>query len=89
MPGYRPQSSDTSVHVDRLVFERLRVMTPQERLSMAAAASRAVSRLSVAGLKLRYPEESDRDLHLRAGMLRIGRELAIRLYGEAAERWFD
>lgn len=88
MTGYRPQASDTTEAIDRLVFEGFRRMTPVERLVLAARASRALMELSVAGLRVRYPDASAEELHRRAGALRLGRELTLRAFGPDAEAWF-
>lgn len=87
MSDYRPQARDTSEAVDRKMFERLRAMTPGERLAVAAQASVALERLSIAGLRLRYPNASEEELRRRAGARRLGRELTIRTFGQEAEDW--
>jgi hypothetical protein len=86
---YRPQSEDCTEAVDRLVFERVRAMTPEERLLQAMDAYRAVERLSIAGLRAQYPEASAKELFRRAGARRLGRELTLRAYGPEAEAWLD
>jgi len=85
--GYLPQADDVAEAVDRALFERLRQLTPLQRLQMAVRASQAVHRLSVAGLRLRFPAASDQELHLRAGALRVGSDWMRRAFGEAAEAW--
>ena len=75
--------------VDRAVFEGFRAMTPRQRLRIAANASRALHRLSVAGLRLRFPDASDEELSRRAGALRPGPELTRLAFGAAAEAWLS
>lgn len=65
--SYVPQARDTSEAVDRAVFDGLRKMTPLQRLQIAARASRALHRLSIAGLRQRHPEADEQELHRRAG----------------------
>lgn len=89
MDSYTPQSSDTSEAVDRAVFDRIREMTPLQRLQAASRASRALHRLSVAGLRLRYPDADEEELFRRAGVLRLGRDYALEVYGSRAEAWLD
>ncbi len=86
---YAPQSRDTSEAVDRAVFEGIRAMTPLRRLEIAANATRALHRLSVAGLRLRYPDASEQELFRRAGALRLGRELTLMAFGPEAESWLE
>lgn len=80
--GYTPQASDVAEHIDREVFRGLRSMTPVERLHVAVRACQALHRLSVAGLRLRYPTASEEELAQRAGALRLGAELTRRTFGE-------
>lgn len=89
MPSYRPQSRDTSEAIDREVFDGLRAMTPLQRLQIAVRASRALHRLSVAGLRQRYPDASEEELGRRAGALRLGRELTLMAFGAEAEAWLE
>jgi len=89
MSSYRPQANDTTVAVDQLVFEGLRRMTPAERLELAAAASRSLERLAMAGLRSRLSAASDEELRRRAGALRLGPERTRRAFGAAAEAWLD
>lgn len=86
---YVPQSDDVAEAVDRALFDRLRLLTPVERLQMAVRATQAMHRLSVAGLRLRFPDAGEAELHRRAGALRVGPELMRRVFGEAAEAWLS
>lgn len=86
---YTPQSPDIPESVDRAMFDGFRAMTPLERLRIATNASRALHRLSVAGLRLRYPAASDEELARRAGALRLGRELTRMAFGPEAEAWLE
>lgn len=87
--GYRAQASDTSEAIDRLVFEGLRRMSAAERLRLVTEASLALERLSIAGLRLRFPDASDEELRRRAGAKRLGRDLTLRAFGPEAERWIE
>lgn len=87
MDAYAPQASDTAPAVDRAVFEGLRAMTPVQRLRLASVASRALHRIAVAGLRLRFPEASEEELCRRAGARRLGRRLALLAFGPSAEAW--
>ena len=89
MSTYRPQSRDCSEATDRLVFEKIRGMTPTERLRVTSDACEAANRLLMAGLRAQYPEASEEELRCRAGARRLGRELTLRMYGSQAEAWLD
>lgn len=86
---YTPQARDTTEAIDRAVFDGFRAMTPLRRLEIAANASRALRRLSIAGLRLRYPDASEQELFRRAGAQRLGRRLTLMAYGPEAESWFE
>ena len=87
MAGYRPQSEDTHPAIDRMLFDRLREMTPQQRMQATADMTRAMCQLSFAGLRLRYPNADDEELRMRAAALRLGRETMLRFFGERALAW--
>ena len=89
MVGYVPQASDTSEAIDRLVFDGLRAMSPAERLRLAAKASLAVERLSIAGLRTRFPDADEEELRRRAGVLRLGPALTRQAFGPAADAWIE
>ena len=84
-----PQSNDASVGIDRLVFDGLRAMTLAARLQLACEMTRAAAAMTLAGLRLRYPNASELELHRRRGARRLGRELTLRTYGPEAEAWLD
>ena len=89
MPDYVPQASDVSEAVDRAMFEHLRSLTPTQRLRMAVRATQALHRLSIAGLKARFPNASEDELRHRAAALRVGPEWMRRVFGSAAEAWLS
>ncbi|MCI0657876.1 MAG: hypothetical protein L0170_12505 [Acidobacteria bacterium] len=60
-------------------------MSPIEKARTVAAISRSVQALSLAGIRLRYPEASERECFLHLAVLKLGRELACRAYPEAAD----
>ncbi|MGE3172760.1 MAG: hypothetical protein AB7O97_09040 [Planctomycetota bacterium] len=87
MNGYRPQSDDTHPDLDRMTFDRLAAMTPEQRLQVCAELCRAAERVSVAGLRLRYPQADEHELQMRAAALRLGRETMVRFFGARANTW--
>lgn len=65
MSDYVPQSEDVIEAIDRARFDRLRELTPQQRLQMAVSATQALHRITVAGLRLCFPEASVEELYFR------------------------
>lgn len=77
-------SSDTSLEVERAQVELWRRMSPLEKACAVTEISRAVQQLSLAGIRLRYPEASERERMLRLAILKLGRPLACKVHPEAA-----
>jgi hypothetical protein len=78
---YVTQSADTSEEIDRLLFERYRQMQPWEKLRMVAEMIETAEVLAFAGLRLRHPDASDRELRLRLAAMRYDRETMIKAFG--------
>jgi hypothetical protein len=55
-----------------------------EKARLITAASQAADRLALAGIHARHPHASDRELFLRLAVLKLGLELAIKVYQDAA-----
>ena len=66
---------DTSPSALRAYHDRLRAMTPVERMESTVALCRAVRELAEAGIRSRHPDADDAEVRVR---------LAVRLYGRAA-----
>jgi hypothetical protein len=79
--GYRLQSEDTSYETELLLIERWRSMTPDEKAALTAQASRDLRNLTLAGLRQRIPEASERELGIRFAALAYGRDLVRRVMG--------
>ena len=77
-------SADTSVDAERVQIERWRAMTPAEKLHLVSSISRTAFALTLAGLRHRHPDESEREIFLRFAVINLGRELAERAYPELA-----
>lgn len=77
-------ASDTSPEAERAQVELWRRMSPLEKLRAVTEISQAVQQLSLAGIRLRHPEASDRECMLRLAVLKLGRQLACHVYPAAA-----
>lgn len=77
-------SLDTSPAAAALQCDLYRRMTPADKARRVTALTQAASRLSLAGLRLRYPQADERELWLRLAVVRLGAPLVARAYGEAA-----
>ena len=87
-PASRPRrailSADTDAAIEDRQVQAWRRLSPAERLQLANEASRAVTELALAGIRRRYPNASERECFLRLAAIRLGVDMARRLYPDAA-----
>ncbi|MCL4683448.1 hypothetical protein KJ059_01715 [Myxococcota bacterium] len=79
MPG-RPQSRDTSVEIERRQIEAWRAMSAAQKLAIVSQLSLATEELAAAGIRMRHPGVSGRELELRLGALRLDRDTIVRVF---------
>lgn len=77
----RPQSRDTHPDAERFLIERLRAMSPAEKLELMEEACRAEEAWKLAGLRAQFPGEDEKGLLLRLAYLRLGPELFRKVTG--------
>ncbi len=70
--------------MEQVQIELWRRMSPMEKLRTVTEISRAVQELSLAGIRLRHPGATEEECLLRLAILKLGRELACRVYPQAA-----
>jgi len=78
-------SSDTSVAVERMQVEMWRLMSPCEKVRAVTEINRAVQKLSLAGIRSRHSGASDDECRLRLAVLKLGRQLACKVYPAVAD----
>ena len=71
---------DTSLEAFRIQLEIHRRMTPETRLHLALQWSEEVRELGRAGIRMRHPEYSDREVELASIRLRLGDDLFRSVY---------
>ena len=86
MSAYRTQSADTDPRIEAMLFERLRRLSPVDKVAMIRQACRAAETWKRAGLRHQDPDASEEDLRIRAGVLRLGPELVSRVFGTSLDR---
>ncbi len=77
-------AADTCREAERVQIHLWRRMSPLEKARAVSEISRAVQELSLAGIRMRHPEASERECMLRLAVLKLGRTLALQAYPEAA-----
>lgn len=73
--------SDTSAATSDRLIARWRKMPPAEKFAVVASLNQDTDRMAEAGVKLRFPNASEREVMLRVQALRNGRDLSIAAFG--------
>jgi len=71
---------DTSLDAFRVQMECYRRMSPQQRLEQTLQWSEEVREFGRAGIRLRHPDYSEREVQLASIRLRLGDELFAQVY---------
>ena len=66
-------------------IQQLRGMPAWRKLTLAGEMNRTVQALALAGLRQRYPDDTEEQRRRRLAALLLGWELATRAYGPAPE----
>jgi hypothetical protein len=77
-------AADTSADIEQRQVDAWRRLSPLERLRLVSDTTRAVMNLSLAGIRLRHPQASERECFLRAAAIRLGVDTVRRIYPDAA-----
>lgn len=74
--------SDTDPRMEALQIELWRQASPLHKMEMVAQLNASVRLLAMQGLRARHPDASEGELHMRLAEMILGKELAIKVYGE-------
>ena len=74
--------NDTSSAAQQVVDRRYASMSSAEKVERVRAITRAANQMALAGLRLRHPGASEGELLLELAKLRLGDDLARRVYGD-------
>jgi hypothetical protein len=76
-----PFYTDTHPEMEALQVKLLRSAPPWQKMKMLAGLNASARELAMAGLRKRFPNESEAELRRRLADLLLGPELARKLYG--------
>jgi hypothetical protein len=72
--------SDTTPQAQEVYLQRLKAMTPSERLSLGAALWQAADSVQRAAIRRRNPDADEAEIVFRIAAARFGLELARKAY---------
>ena len=77
-------AADTTAAMEQRQVDAWRRLSPLERLRLVSDTTRAVTDLSLAGIRRRHPQASARECFLRLAAILLGVDTARRVYPDAA-----
>lgn len=80
----RPLADDTPFEIEDIQIGIWRRMSPERKADIIVGICAAVHEAAREGLRRRYPDAGERELFLRMALLRLGDELAVEAFPDAA-----
>ncbi len=74
-------TNDTHPHIEAMIIEAYRKMTPAQKLERVAALTHAVRELALIDVRRRHPTADARELALRVASRWLEPELMLRAFG--------
>ncbi len=74
------QNNDTPPHIQKLLIEGCRRMSPQQKLKQVSELTKAVQQLALTRIRRQYGDCSERELRLRLAALWLDRDTMIRVF---------
>ncbi len=78
--GSSEPTSDTPPHIEKIVIEGYRRMTPMQKLKRVTELTKAVQQLALARIRRKYGELPEREQQLRLASLWLDRETMLRVF---------
>ena len=72
--------ADTPPHIQKILIEGYRKMSPQQKLKRASELTLAVQQLALARIRKHYGTRSEREQHLRLGSLWLDRNTMMLVF---------
>jgi hypothetical protein len=76
-----PEPRDTRPEAQRVLDDLVRRMTPEQKLARVVELQEAVEAFARGGIRARHPRADGREVELRLGALKYGRELMVAAFG--------
>ncbi|MBI2920743.1 MAG: hypothetical protein HYY18_06615 [Planctomycetes bacterium] len=78
--GYRTQAEDTSPEIEQILIEGWRAMPSWRKVQLIRDMNLACEELARAGVRMRHPAASEREIQLRVASLRLDRETMLKVF---------
>ena len=82
--GRQPLADDTSPDAERVQIDHWRRMSPSQKAQLTSSLCRHTNALAAEGVRLRHPDAAPRERFLRLAIVRLGYDLAVQAFPEAA-----
>jgi hypothetical protein len=78
-------TADTTADIEQRQVESWRRLSPLEKLQIVSDTTHAAVNLSLAGIRRRHPQATERECFLRLAAILLGVNTARRVYPDAAQ----
>ena len=83
-PARRPLAEDTPLEIEQVQIDIWRRMSHEEKAQLVTSLCRGVLEAAAEGVRWRFPQAGPREQFLRLAILRLGYELAVEAFPDAA-----
>ena len=83
-PGRRPLADDTPLEIEQVQIAMWQRMTPGDKMRLVSALCRRLHALAAEAVRQRHPHASARERFLRLAIVRLGYDLAVEAFPDAA-----
>ena len=83
-PARRPLADDTPFEIEQVQIAMWQRMTHEEKAQLVTSMCRGVLEAATAGVRWRHPHAGPREQFLRLAILRLGYDLAVEAFPDAA-----
>lgn len=83
-PVRRPLADDTPLEIEQVQIDIWRRMSQEEEAQLVTSLCRGVLEAAAEGVRWRHPHASPREQFLRLAIFRLGHDLAVEAFPDAA-----
>ncbi len=83
-PARLPLAADTPLEIERVQVAMWQQMTPDDKMRLVSGLCRRLHTLAAEAVRRRHPQASAREQFLRLAIVRLGYDLAVEAFPDAA-----